>query len=74
LRRHTSPQCPAETSATKPPWSLRDRIDERTRAGLIDAYRTGATAASLASAHGLSLKSVKRLLAAAGAHRKQLPA
>jgi hypothetical protein len=26
-------------------WSLRDRLDERTRVALIYAYRTGATAA-----------------------------
>jgi hypothetical protein len=52
------------------PWSLRDRLDERTRADLIAAYHAGATAASLAAHHGLSLRSVKRLLAAAGVRRK----
>ncbi|MGL4175617.1 MAG: hypothetical protein ACRCSN_06020 [Dermatophilaceae bacterium] len=52
---------------------MRDRLDERSRAGLIAAYRTGATAASLATANGISLRSVKRLLAADGVHRKQPP-
>jgi hypothetical protein len=65
---------PAGTSAAKRPWSVRDRIDERTRADLIAAYRAGTTAASLATTHGLSLKSVKRLLAAAGVRRNPLPA
>ncbi|MGH3811502.1 MAG: cytochrome P450 [Pseudonocardiaceae bacterium] len=45
------------------------RLDERNIAGLITTYREGATAASLATAHGLSLKSVKRLLHIAGVHR-----
>jgi len=34
----------------------------------------GATAASLAAVHGLSLRSVKRMLAAAGVCCKHLPA
>jgi hypothetical protein len=59
---------------SKRPWSLRDRLDERNRAALIAAYRAGTTAGSLAATHGLSLRSVKRLLAAAGVRRKQLPA
>jgi hypothetical protein len=57
----TSPVCAARPS-TKRPWRLRDRLDERDIAELITAYRDGATAASLATTHGLSLKSVKRLL------------
>ena len=65
---------PADTSATKRPWSVQDRIDERTRADMIAAYRAGTTAASLATTHGLSLRSVKRLLTSAGVHREQLPA
>jgi hypothetical protein len=65
---------PADTSATKRPWSVQDRIDERTRADMIAAYRAGTTAASLATTHGLSLRSVKRLLTSAGVRRKQLPA
>jgi hypothetical protein len=50
---------------------LRDRLDARTRATMIDAYRAGATAASIAAVHGLSARSVKRLVADAGvaAHR-----
>ena len=62
----------AVTPAAKRPWSLRDRLDERTRADLVAAYDAGSTAASLATTHGLSLSSVKRLLAAAGVRRKQL--
>jgi hypothetical protein len=60
--------------AAKRPWSLRDRLDELTRDDLIAAYRAGTTAASLATTHELSLRSVKRMLAAAGVRRKQLPA
>jgi hypothetical protein len=51
------------------PWRLRDRLDEGDIAELITAYRDGATAASLAAAHGVSLKSVKRLLRTAGVRR-----
>jgi hypothetical protein len=40
------------------PWSLRGRLDEREIAELITAYRNGATAASLATTHGATLKSV----------------
>jgi hypothetical protein len=65
---------PAAPSASKRPWSLRERLDEGTRVDLIDTYRAGATSASLATAHGLSLRSVKRLVAAAGVRRRQLPA
>jgi hypothetical protein len=61
-------------AAAKRPWSLRDRLEERTRADLIDAYRAGASAASLAAAHGLSVRSVKRLVAAAGVRRRPVPA
>jgi hypothetical protein len=55
--------------SAKRPWSLRDRLDERDIAELITAYRDGATAASLAAAHGLNLTSVKRLLPIVGVHR-----
>jgi hypothetical protein len=51
------------------PWSLRDRLDERDIAELITAYRGGATARDLASAHDLSLSRVKRLLRIAGVRR-----
>jgi hypothetical protein len=50
---------PVSHTVAKRAWSLRDRLDERTRVDVIDAYRAGATAASLASAHGLSLTSIK---------------
>ena len=43
------------------PWSLRERLDERDIAELITAYRDGATAASLAFTHGVSLKTLKRI-------------
>jgi hypothetical protein len=65
---------PVPQRASKRPWSLQDRLDERTRADLIDAYRAGTTAASLANTHGLSPRSVKRLLSAAGVRRQQRPA
>jgi hypothetical protein len=55
--------------SAKRPWSLRDCLDERDIGELLTAYRDGATAASLAAAHGLSLKSVKRLLHIAGVRR-----
>jgi hypothetical protein len=63
----------AARPASGQPWSLRDRLDERTRVNLIAAYHTGATAASLAVTHDLSLRSVKRLVAAAGVRRQRLP-
>jgi 2,4-dienoyl-CoA reductase-like NADH-dependent reductase (Old Yellow Enzyme family) len=64
----TSPVRAARPSA-KRPWSLRERLDEREIAELITAYRNGTTAASLATAHGVSLTSVKRLLRTAGIRR-----
>jgi hypothetical protein len=51
----TSPVCGPRPSAQRP-WRLRDRLDEHDIADLITAYREGTTAA-----HGLSLKTVKRL-------------
>jgi hypothetical protein len=62
------PVCAPRPNA-KRPWSLRDHLDERDIADLITAYREGATAASLAAAHDLTLKSVKRLLHTAGVRR-----
>ncbi|MGH3782837.1 MAG: hypothetical protein ACRDRO_20010 [Pseudonocardiaceae bacterium] len=59
----------APKPSTKPPWSLHERLDEREIAELITAYRNGATTASLATAHGVSLSSVKRLLHTAGIRR-----
>ncbi|HKR51787.1 MAG TPA: hypothetical protein VJT72_19825, partial [Pseudonocardiaceae bacterium] len=64
----TSPVRTAKPSM-KRPWSLRERLDEREITELIATYRNGATAASLAAAHGVSLTSVKRLLHTAGARR-----
>jgi 2,4-dienoyl-CoA reductase-like NADH-dependent reductase (Old Yellow Enzyme family) len=52
----------APKPSAKPPWSLRERLDEHEIAELITGYHHGATAASLATAHGVSLSSVKRLL------------
>lgn len=71
---HRSDVVPAARRAPKRPWSLRDRLDERTRADMVAAYQAGSTAASLAVAHGLSVRSVKRLMAAAGVRRKHVPA
>jgi hypothetical protein len=70
---------PSDVASVAPPaprrlWSLRERLNERTCADMIAAYRAGTTAASLATAYGVSLRSVKRLLAAAGARRKPPPA
>jgi hypothetical protein len=59
----------APRPSAKRPWSLHDRLDERDIANLITAYREGASAASLAAAQGLSLKSVKRLLHTSGIYR-----
>ena len=59
----------APKPSTKLPWSLHERLDEREIAELITAYRNGATTASLAAAHGVSLSSVKRLLRTAGIRR-----
>ncbi|MDQ3764736.1 MAG: hypothetical protein M3460_25360 [Actinomycetota bacterium] len=59
----------APRSSAKRPWSLREHLNERDIAELIIAYRDGATAASLATTHGVSLKSVKRLLRTAGVRR-----
>jgi hypothetical protein len=64
----TSPVRAARPSA-KRPWSLRERLDEREIAELITAYRNGDTATSLATTHGVSLSSVKRLLYTAGVRR-----
>jgi hypothetical protein len=65
---------PVASAVPKTPWSLQDRLNERTRDDLIAAYRAGTTAASLATTHELSRRSVTRMLAAAGVRRKQLPA
>ena len=43
-------------------WSLRGRLSERDITDLIIAYREGTAAVSRATAHGVSFRSVKRLL------------
>ena len=67
-RALASPEHTARPSA-KRPWSLRERLNEREIADLITGYRDGATAASLAATHGVSPRSVKRLLRTAGIRR-----
>jgi hypothetical protein len=59
----------APRPSTKRPWNLGERLDERDITELITAYCDGATAASLAATHGVSLRSVKRLLQIAGVRR-----
>ncbi|HZS23139.1 MAG TPA: hypothetical protein VFA63_19380 [Pseudonocardiaceae bacterium] len=59
----------AASPSAKRPWSLRERLNEREIAELITAYRNGATAACLATTHGVSLSSVKRLLRTTGVRR-----
>jgi hypothetical protein len=49
------PSSAPEPSARRP-WRLRDRLTEGDIADLITAYRDGATATSIAAAHGLSSK------------------
>ena len=48
-------------------WSLSDRLEEAQRLAIVDAYRSGATAARLAATHDLSLSSLKRILRSAKA-------
>jgi hypothetical protein len=67
--RLSPPTVCAPRPSSKRSGSLRDRLDERDIAELITAYREGATATSLAAAHGLSLTSIKYLLHIAGVHR-----
>ena len=64
----TNPVRTARPSMQRP-WSLREHLDGHEIAELITAYRDGATAASLATTHGVSPSSVKRLLHTAGARR-----
>ena len=48
-------------------WRLTNRLSETQIQAIVHAYLSGATAAQLAAAHGLSLSSLKRILRAAGA-------
>lgn len=66
--RSQAPCVPRDRAGTRP-WTLRERLDERDIAELIIAYRKGATAASLAFTHSVSVTSVKRLLRTAGVRR-----
>jgi DNA-directed RNA polymerase specialized sigma24 family protein len=52
---------------TKRAWSLSDRLNEAQRLAIVDDYLSGATAARLAAAYGLSLSSLKRILRSAQA-------
>jgi hypothetical protein len=58
---------PRRWPATKRAWSLADRLDEAQVLTIVENYLSGATAAQLASAYGLSLSSLKRLLRSAQA-------
>jgi hypothetical protein len=64
----------ADPSSSNQPWGLGDRLDEHTHADMMAAYQAGSTAASLAVTHSVSVRSVKRLMAAAGVRRRRLPA
>jgi hypothetical protein len=58
---------PRRRPVKKQAWSLSDRLSEGQRLAIVDAYRSGMTAARLAAAYGLSLSSLKRILRSAGA-------
>jgi DNA-directed RNA polymerase specialized sigma24 family protein len=58
---------PKRRPVTKQAWSLYDRLSEAQRLAIVDAYRSGATAARLAATHDLSLSSLKRILRSAKA-------
>jgi DNA invertase Pin-like site-specific DNA recombinase len=52
---------------TRQQWSLTDRLNEAQILAIVHAYLSGATAAQLAAAYGLSLSSLKRIFQSAGA-------
>jgi predicted DNA binding protein len=58
---------PKGRPVTKRGWSLSDRLTEAQRLAIVNAYRSGATAARLAATHDLSLSSLKRILRSAKA-------
>lgn len=62
-------QRPKRRPATRQAWSLTDRINDAQRLAIVDAYRSGATAARLAATHDLSLSSLKRILRSAKANK-----
>jgi DNA-directed RNA polymerase specialized sigma24 family protein len=53
------------------PWSLRRRLSPDAIETLIDRYVTGTTARELAEQHGISVRSVKRLVHDHGAARRR---
>jgi DNA-directed RNA polymerase specialized sigma24 family protein len=63
---------PKRRAVDKRPWSLSDRLDETQRLAIVEAYRSGATAAQLATTHDLSLSSLKRILRSAKATKLQI--
>jgi len=60
-------QRPKRRPIDKRSWSIFDRLDEAQRLAIVDAYRSGATSARLATTHDLSLSSLKRILRSAKA-------
>ena len=60
-------QRPKRRPADKRSWRLSDRLDDVQRLAIVDACRSGATAARLAANHDLSLSSLKRILRSAKA-------
>lgn len=61
----TQEQRPDAEPARTAPWSLRERLSDDVIEAMGCAYRAGTTALELATAHKISLSSVKRLLRAA---------
>lgn len=51
-------------------WRIGDRLTDQDVAALLDAYRRGTTAFSLAAHYGLGLTTVKRLLREHGVRRR----
>jgi len=60
-------QQPKRRPVARQAWSLADRLSEAQILTIVHAYLSGATAARLADAYGLSLSSLKRILPSAGA-------
>jgi hypothetical protein len=60
-------QRPRRRPVTRQAWSLSDRLSEAELCAIVHDYLSGATAARLADAYGLSLSSLKRILRSAGA-------
>jgi DNA-directed RNA polymerase specialized sigma24 family protein len=60
-------QRPTPRPITRSAWSLTDRLNDAQHLAIVHAYLSGATAAQLAAAYGLSLSSLKRILRSAKA-------